>query len=134
MARETFNKKKVLFLRKLDLNLKKKLVRRYIWSTALYNTSEGRSEISGKFAMWCWRKMERISWTELVGNEEVLQGVKEKRKIVQIIKRRKNNWISHILRRKCLLKCVIEGNIESLITGAEGRKRRYKQPLDDLTG
>jgi hypothetical protein len=97
------------------------------------DTSESRSEILGKFAVWCWRKMERISWTERVRNEEVLQRVEEERNILQIINRRKNNWICHILRRKCLLKYVIEGKIESLITVAQGRKRRYKQLLDDLT-
>ena len=31
-----FNKKKTLFARKLNLNLRKKLVKCYIWSTALY--------------------------------------------------------------------------------------------------
>jgi hypothetical protein len=31
-----FNKKKILFTSKLDLNLRKKLVKCYIWSMALY--------------------------------------------------------------------------------------------------
>jgi hypothetical protein len=35
--------------------------------------------------------------------------VKEERNIVHTIKRRKANWIGHILRRNCLLKHVIEG-------------------------
>jgi hypothetical protein len=57
-----------------------------------------------------------------------------RREILQTIKRRKNNWIGHNLRRICLLKYVIEGKIESLIAVAEGRKRRYTQLLDDLMG
>jgi len=88
----------------------------------------------GKFARWCWRKMDTISWTERVRKEEVSQRVKEERNTLQTITSRKNYWIFHILSRKCLLKYVIEGKIESLITVAEGRKRRYKQLLDDLTG
>ena len=36
MAKVAFNKKKILFTSKLDLNLKKKLVKCYIWSMALY--------------------------------------------------------------------------------------------------
>jgi hypothetical protein len=36
MAKAAFNKKKNLFTSKLDLNLRKKLVRCYIWSMALY--------------------------------------------------------------------------------------------------
>jgi hypothetical protein len=35
MAKAAFNKK-TLFISKLDLNLRKKLVKSYIWSTALY--------------------------------------------------------------------------------------------------
>jgi hypothetical protein len=36
MATAAFNKKKTLFTRKLDLELRKKLVKCYIWSIALY--------------------------------------------------------------------------------------------------
>ena len=36
MAKVTFNKKKTLFTSKLDLDLRKKLVKCYIWSMALY--------------------------------------------------------------------------------------------------
>jgi hypothetical protein len=44
-----------------------------------------------------------------VRNEEVLHRVKEERNIVHTVKRRKANWIGHILRRNCLLKHVTEG-------------------------
>jgi hypothetical protein len=46
--------------------------------------------------------MDKISWTDIVKNE-ILQRIKEKRYIVLTIKRRKANWIGHILRRSCLL-------------------------------
>jgi DNA phosphorothioation-dependent restriction protein DptG len=41
----------------------------------------------GSFEMWCWRRMEKISWTDRVRNEEVLQGVKEERNILHTIKK-----------------------------------------------
>jgi hypothetical protein len=50
-----------------------------------------------------------------VSNEEVLHRVKEEINIVQTIKRRKANWIGHILHRNCFLKHVIEGKIEGMI-------------------
>jgi hypothetical protein len=50
--------------------------------------------------------MEKISWTGRVRNEEVLRRVKEERNIVHTVKRRKANWIGHILRRNCLLKDI----------------------------
>jgi len=36
MAKAAFNKKRVLFISTLDLKLRKKLVKCYIWSIALY--------------------------------------------------------------------------------------------------
>jgi hypothetical protein len=67
-----------------------------------------------------------------VRNEEVLHRVKEERNIVHTIKRRKANWIGHILRGNCLLKHVIEGKLEGRIEVTERRGRRRKQLLDDL--
>jgi hypothetical protein len=58
--------------------------------------------------------------------------VKEERNIVLTIKRRKANWIGHILRRNCLLKHVIEGKLEGRIEMTGRRGRRRKQLLDDL--
>jgi hypothetical protein len=81
---------------------------------------------------WRWRRVEKISWTDRVRNEEVLQRVKEEMNILQTIKIRKANWVGYILRRNCLLKHVIEGNIEGSIEVTGTRGRRRKQLLDDL--
>jgi hypothetical protein len=35
------------------------------------------------FEMWCWRRMEKISLTDRVRNEEVLHTVKEGRNILK---------------------------------------------------
>jgi hypothetical protein len=58
--------------------------------------------------------MEKIIWTDRVGNE-VLHRAKEERNILQTVKRRKADWIGHIWRRNCLLKQVIEGKVEGRI-------------------
>jgi hypothetical protein len=64
-----------------------------------------------------------------VRNEEVLHGVKEERNILHTIKRRKANWIGHILCRKCLLSHVIEGKIEGgiKVMGIQGSRREQLQ-------
>jgi len=54
MAKTAFNKKKNLFTSKLDLSLRKRLVRCYVWSIALYGAETwtlraNRSETPGKF-------------------------------------------------------------------------------------
>ena len=63
--------------------------------------------------------MEKISWTDHVRNEEVLLRVKEKRNILHEIRKRKANWIGHILHRNCLLQRVIERKIKAGIEGHE---------------
>jgi hypothetical protein len=70
-------------------------------------------------------KTEKISWTDHVRNEEVLLRVSEQRNVLHEIRKRKANWIGHILRRNCLLKQVIEGKIKGRIevTGRRGRRR-----------
>ena len=56
--------------------------------------------------------MEKISWTDHMRNEEVLLRVNKQMNILHEIRKRKANWIGHILRRNCLLKQVIEGKIK----------------------
>jgi ribosomal 50S subunit-associated protein YjgA (DUF615 family) len=65
-------------------------------------------------------------------NEEVLLRVKEQRNIPHQIRKRKANWIGHILRRNCLLQRVIVGKIQGVIevTGRQGRRRT--KLLDEL--
>jgi len=76
--------------------------------------------------------MEKISWTDHERNEEILLRVKEQRNILHEIRKRKANWIGHILRRNCLQQGVtekkIQGGIE--VTGRQGRRRR--KLLDDF--
>jgi len=63
---------------------------------------------------------------------ELLRRVKSERHIVYTVKRRRANWICHMLRRKCLLKHVIEVKMEGRrkVTGRQGEGR--EQLLDGL--
>jgi hypothetical protein len=58
------------------------------------------------FEMWCWRRMEKINFTDRVRNYEVLQSQGED-EYPATVNRRKANWNCHILRRNCLLIQVI---------------------------
>ena len=80
MAKASFNKKKALFTGTLDLELRKKLVKCYIWSITLHVYGAETWTLRAvdqkhleSFEMWCWRRMENISWAEHVRNEEVLE-------------------------------------------------------------
>jgi hypothetical protein len=80
----------------LDLNLRKKPVKCYIWSIALCGAETWTlRKVDQKYlessGMWCWRRMKNMRWTDRVRNEEVLHRIKEERNIVHTIKRRKAN-------------------------------------------
>jgi len=95
----------------LDFNSRKKLVKCIALSGAeTWTLQKVGQKYLESFEMWCWRRMEKISWINHVQNEEVLQRVEEKRNIVYTIKRRKANWIPCNLRRNYLLKHITEGN------------------------
>jgi hypothetical protein len=60
----------------MDLELRKKLVKCYIWSRAPYGAETWTlwgvdQKHLESFEMWCWGRMEKISWTNDVRNEEV---------------------------------------------------------------
>jgi len=119
MARAAFSKQKVVSLSISDSDLRKKLGECYPWSIVLHDAEAWTlrkvdQKYLESFEIWCWRGMEKISWTDHLSNEEALQRVKE-RNILRTIKSRKSNWIGHILRRNCLQNHVADGNIEGMI-------------------
>ena len=68
----------------------------YIWSTALYGAETGTLRAVDQkhlecFEMWRWRRMEKVSWTDYMRNEEVVLRVKEQRNILHEISKRKAN-------------------------------------------
>ena len=73
IAKAAFNKKRALFTSTLDNKLRKKLVKCYIWSMVLYGADNWTIRAVDQkhlesFEMWCWRRIEKISWTDRVGN------------------------------------------------------------------
>jgi hypothetical protein len=136
-AKVAFNKKRALFTSTLDLKLRKKIVKFYIWSMALYGAETWTLRAVDEkhlesFETWCWRRMEKTSWTDHVRNEEALLRAKEQRNILHEISKRKTNWIGHILRGNCFLQRVIEGKIKRGIEVRGRRGRRRRKLLNDL--
>jgi hypothetical protein len=83
-----------LFTSRLDLNVRKKLLMCYVWSLAFYGAETWTlrkvdQKYLESFEIWCWRRLEKISRTDRVRNEEVLHRVKEERNILRKIKRRR---------------------------------------------
>ena len=62
----------------------------------------------------------------------MLLRVNEQRNILHEIRKRKANWIGHILSGNCLLQQVIEGKIKGQIEVTRRRGIRRKKLLGDL--
>ena len=92
IAKAAIYKKKALGTSKLDIKFMEETSKvlhfehSFVWCWNL-NSSASRSEIPRKFWSVLLEKGKKISWTDRVINEEVLNRVKEERKILRTIKR-----------------------------------------------
>jgi len=85
------NKRNLLCSKNMSINLRKRLIKVYVWSVALYECetwvlNKMEQKFFESFEMWCWRRMLRISWTERRTNENVLNEINETREILTTIK------------------------------------------------
>jgi len=104
-----------------------------VWTTLLYGleTWTLKKEDVRKLEaleMWLWRRMEKMSWKDMITNEEVLRRVGVERDLMSMLRNRKKKWIGHVLRGDGLLKEAIEGRME----GSKPRGRPRLGMLDDL--
>ena len=79
-----------------------------VCGAAIWKLRKVDQKYLGSFETWCWRRMEKISLTDRVRNEEVLHRVEGERNVPGTMKRRKTNWVGHNVRSNCLPKHVIE--------------------------
>ena len=61
-------------------------------------------------------------------NAVVLERVGEERITLELIRKRKINWLGHWLRRNCLLKDALQG----MVNGKKIRGRRRYQMIDNI--
>ena len=113
------------------LEVKKRLLKCYIWSVLTYGCESWTisNVMEEKFAaaeMWFYRRMLRVSWKEVVTNEDILNRMRTKRLLVDTIRGRQWKFIGHILRE--------EDRIERHIieTPMEGKRTRGRQRITFL--
>jgi hypothetical protein len=88
IAKAAFNRKKPVFASKLDLNLRKKLVKCCSWTIALYGAEtwtlqKVNQKYLESFEMWFWRRMGKIICTDHVRTEEVLESRRRRISYIQ---------------------------------------------------
>ena len=85
--------------------------------------------------VWIWRRIERVKWTDKIKNAVVLERMGEGRILLELIKKKKRNWLGHWVRRNYLLKNALEGMVN--VKKVRGRikyqiyllKSRIKNPI-----
>lgn len=137
-ARRAFMAKRSLLVSNISLSLRKKFLRTYVWSTALYGSESwtvGRPDKRRieAFEMWCYRRMLKIRWTDKVTNEEVLRRIGEERNIWVTLTRRRDRMVGHVLRHQGITSVVLEGAVEG--KNCRGRQRfEYIQQIAEDVG
>ena len=135
IAKGAFCKMVVLQARGVSLELRQRLLRAYIWSVVLYGSEawtlkKGECKRLEAFEMWTYRKMMGISWRDKVSNRTVLERMGyQSCQIIDVIKKRKVDWLRQVLGRKSpLVQNIIEGRME----GKRGPGRKRIGRLDSL--
>ena len=105
LAKEAFSNRKKLLTKKFQCGIKKRIVKTLVWSVALHAAetwtirTEERRRVEA-LEMWIWRRMNKIKWTDQKTNDEVLEKIGKRRKILDVIVQRKKNWIGHVMREE----------------------------------
>ena len=89
MTKEAFNREISVF------TSKKKLVICYVWRIELYGSETWTlTKLERKYLerseIWCWRRMEKIRWSEKVTNEQVLAHIGEKKTLLNNVLHKKS--------------------------------------------
>ena len=118
IARRVFIKMKDVFAsRHFSLDLKKRMIKCYVWSTLLYGcetwtlTVELEHKINA-FEMWMYRRIFRISYMDRITNEEVLRRANTKRTLLNLIRTRKLKYCGHLIRANQLQRQLLDGKCE----------------------
>ncbi|KAJ8875405.1 hypothetical protein PR048_023300 [Dryococelus australis] len=87
-------------------------------------------EVKTSIAVAKEARIERISWVERLSNEELLERVDERRKLLKVITERKKNCLGHSLRQGVLAnRCYGRNSLWKILKG----RKRYKL-IDEIKG
>ena len=120
--------------RAISLSLKARLIQSLVWPILTYGaeawtlSKDLRCSIEA-FEMQCYRRSMKISYTEHVRNEEVLERVDHNRKLLAMVKTRKLKYFGHISRHASLENDIM---LETM-PGLRRQGGRCKQWIDALT-
>lgn len=135
IAKDTFQKLGTVFKdRRLGSKTKVRVLDCYVNSVLLYGSECWT--ISAQMAkrleateMWFFRRMLRISWTDHVTNQEILQRVGRKKTLMMTL-RRQLKFLGHVMRKEGMENLTLTGRIE----GMRSRGRQRLTLMGSLSG
>ena len=91
MAKEASTRKTSIFCGSLEKELRKILVKCFVWSVVSYGTEtwplrRNEQEQLKVFEMWIWIRMKRVKWTDKIKNAVVLERARDGRIMLELIK------------------------------------------------
>ena len=103
----------------LDINIRLKLVKCYVWSVLTYGAETWTLKTTSlnkleAFEMWTYRRVLKIPWTARISNEEVLRRLGKERELLGTIKMRKTTYLGHLLRndKYYIPQLIIKGKLQ----------------------
>ena len=96
---------KVLTSRDIHMTVCIKVLRCYVWSTLLYGCETWTISVAMQkkikaFETWLYRRMLRISWKDMVTNEEMYPRMNIKQSLLVDIVCRQMSFLGHVLRKE----------------------------------
>jgi len=97
LGKEAFDKKDDLMRGSFSLHLKKRMVKAFVWSVALYGSGLYKKKDIRRleaFEIWIWRRVMKVPWTEHKKmKKKILQKVETERKIMDTVRSRQKRWL-----------------------------------------
>ena len=119
IAKLAFSKmNKILTRPQIPLPTRIRILHCYIWSTLLYGSETWTISTTMKdrikaFAMWMYRRMLRIPWTDKVTNLEIINRINTRHHLFKTIQIKKLRYFGHIARHNNLQRVLLDGKIEA---------------------
>ena len=100
--------------RQLKLRTKIWLLECFVWPVLLYGCdawiiNKNMRERIDAVEIWFLRRILRISWVDKVTNEEVLKKAGVKRSLIKVIRKRRMQFLGHVMRSKEMEHQVYDG-------------------------
>ena len=126
MVEKVFMEKKKLFTGKVNLELKKRIMKCFVWSVALYAAETWTLTQTDRRRLKCGYGEE---WKRSAGLIKLLMRTfsesKRRQAILNSIWQRKQRWMCHVLRHNGFLHEIIEGRMK-------GKPKRWRRRIQML--